>query len=89
MLRQRVSDRRTQVYFPDDLYSLVRMKAKERNISMAEIIREAVISHTEEGSTDESENDLMEVSGIFSGGPKDVSLNTAKYLKEMYKNKRL
>ena len=81
-----VSDHRTQVYFPNELYEAIKKKAQKRGVSMARVVREAVEEKIEvKKKVVGKRNDLLKYAGMIKGGPSDVSGNMRKYLKEMYK----
>ncbi|MBI2009864.1 MAG: hypothetical protein HYS86_01665 [Candidatus Chisholmbacteria bacterium] len=84
---QKVSEVRTQVYFPRSTYRLVKKHAQIRNVSIAQVIREAVadkITSKKTSTTKSKAYDLLKYAGSLSGGPKDFSENPSNYLKKMY-----
>ena len=85
-----VSDKRTQIYLPGDLYKKAKIAADQQGISMAEVVRDALVSKLCEPSPEYKTgyNDLLEVVGIAKGGDNDVSQNMSKYIKEMYREKK-
>ena len=84
-----ISDKRTQIYLPQQLHKQVKQYAKQRGVSMAAVIRQAIEWRVEEVSPEyrTNNNDLMKVSGILKEEPKDVSKNMSKYIEEMYQEK--
>lgn len=85
MLQQRVSEVRTQVYFPAVWHRKLQDAAKKRGVSMATAIREAVkdkYNLTEEQGEKEREKSwkaLMNIAGIGKRGPRDVSQRPGEY----------
>ncbi len=92
---QRVSERRTQLYLPEDTYNAVKEEAKRQGISMAEIIRRSIEENIPALKTkkkvnkkvDKAWKDLMKLSGRIKKGPKDMSYNISKYIRKMYREK--
>lgn len=96
MSHQRVSDRRTQIYLPEELYQLVKAEANKKNASIAQIIRRSIrqaLKPTKK-SIDKKQktklsNPFLKFAGILSDkSAPDLSSNTPKYLREMYQQKR-
>jgi predicted transcriptional regulator len=78
-----LSEKRTQVYFPLNLFRRVEEKAKEKSKSSAAIIREAVELYLEKEKEKEIdwENDpIFKLAGIASSGLGDLAENHDKYL---------
>lgn len=89
MLNKRVSDRRTQVYLPEELYQMVVEKAAQRGVSMAQVIREAVEKIEPREEVKARKNDpIWDLVGMIKGEPADFSSNTRGYLREMYRAKK-
>lgn len=85
-----VSEKRTQVYFPTELYKKVEKRAKKESRSSAAIIREAVAQYLEKEEEKEIdwENDpIFKLAGIMSSGLGDLSVNHDYYLYGMKKRK--
>ena len=85
-----VAEKRTQVYFPADLYNKVEKKAKKESMSSAAIIREAVAQYLEKEEDKEIdwENDpIFKLAGIMKSGIGDLSVNHDYYLYGMKKRK--
>ncbi len=83
-----VAEKRTQVYFPTELYKKVEKRAKKESRSSAAIIREAVAQYLEKGEEKEIdwENDpLVKAVGFFKSGVGDLSVNHDYYLYGMKK----
>ncbi len=76
-----LSEKRTQVYFPVDLYRRIERKAKEESISSAAIIREAVEEYLKKEKEIDWENDsLFNAVGFFESESGDLSINHDAYL---------
>jgi len=76
-----LSEKRTQVYFPVDLYRRIERKAKEGSISSAAIIREAVEEYLKKEKEIDWENDLLfNAVGFFESESGDLSINHDAYL---------
>jgi len=82
----KVSEWRTQVYFPKELHRRVKALAQEQGISIAELIRRAVEHYLREypkvGKEIEMEGDpLMGIVGAVRGiGVKDASIHHDCYI---------
>ena len=76
-----LSEKRTQVYFPVDLYRRIERKAKEESISSAAIIREAVEEYLKKEKEIDWENDsLFNAVGFFESESGTLSINHDAYL---------
>ena len=87
-MKRLVSEKRTQVYFPEDLYSKISKRAKQESKSSAQIIREAVVEYLEKKKEQELdwENDpIFKLVGIAKSGVADLSVNHDHYLYGMPK----
>ncbi len=93
---QRVSERRTQLYLPDDIYKAVKEKGRKQGVSMAEIIRRSIEDSipalknkkkVDDKDKDKAWKELMKLSGMIKKGPKDMSYNISKYISKMYKQR--
>ncbi len=85
---KKVSEKRTQVYFPESLYRQIAKRARTESKSSAQVIREAVTEYLErKGKQDiDWENDpLFKAVGIMKSGIKDLSINHDHYLYGMPK----
>ncbi len=84
-----IAEKRTQVYFPMDLYRKVEKKAKKESKSMAAVVREAVDKYTknEEDVIDWENDPLSKAVGIMKSGLGDLSVNHDYYLYGMKKKK--
>lgn len=76
-----VSEKRTQVYFPKELYRRIEKKAKKESKSSAAIIREAVERYLGEEQEIDWENDpFFKAKGFFESADGDLSTNHDHYL---------
>mgnify|MGYP001593677672 CR=1 FL=1 len=76
-----VSEKRTQVYFPKDVYRRIEKKARKEAKSSAAIIREAVLRYLEEEREIDWENDpIFKLAGIIASDEGDLSVNHDHYL---------
>jgi metal-responsive CopG/Arc/MetJ family transcriptional regulator len=72
--------KRVQFFFPDDLLAEIERESQRRDVSMAQLVREAVNKYMEEIKGKHSENDTLdELAGFIECGP-DLSENHDKYL---------
>lgn len=72
---------RTQIYLPEELHQLVKLKARQKNESMAEFLRRCI----ERGMLQEKEQTKRAAFWTLSelnitGGPKDLSKKIDYYL---------
>lgn len=82
-MKRLVSEKRTQVYFPEDLYRKVARKAREEAKSSAQIIREAVVEYLEKKKEQEIDWDndpIFKAVGFFASDTGDLSINHDHYL---------
>jgi predicted DNA-binding protein len=76
-----VAEKRTQVYFPMELYRKVERIAKEESKSVASIVREAVDEYLKKREAIDWENDaFFNIVGIMESGKGDLAENHDKYL---------
>ncbi len=76
-----LSEKRTQIYFPIELYRKIIKMAKEESRSMASIIREAVENYLEERKNIDWNNDpFFKTVGIMESGTSNLSKNHDRYL---------
>lgn len=83
-----VSEKRTQVYFPLNLYRKLKRKAKEKSKSSAAIIREAVERYLEKEEIDWENDPIFKLVGIGSSRLGDLAENHDRYLYGKEKKKR-
>ncbi len=76
-----IAEKRTQVYFPMELYRKIERKAKDESKSVAAIVREAVEQYLKEREEVDWENDpFFSIVGIADSGKGDLAENHDKYL---------
>ncbi len=77
-----VAEKRTQVYFPEELYKRLKKRAKKEGKSVAALIREASEEYLKEEEKEiDWENDpFFKAAGIFSSKDGDLSINHDHYL---------
>ncbi len=78
---------RTQVQLKEDQVEWLRHKARERRVSISELIREGIeLLKAWEGKVpEERKRKALELVGRFSSGVGDVSLRHDEYLAEAYR----
>ena len=81
-MKRMVSEKRTQVYFPKEVYRKIEKQAREEDKSSAQIIREAVEKFLDEKNRDvDWENDpIFQSVGILEGEAGDLSENHDAYV---------
>jgi len=81
-MRGKVSEKRTQVYFPGEVYRRIEKQAKDEDKSSAQIIREAVEKFLEEKSrvVDWQNDPLFQAVGILESEAGDLSENHDAYI---------
>lgn len=81
-MKRMVSEKRTQVYFPSEVYRRIEKQAKEEDKSSAQIIREAVEKFLDEKnrSTDWENDPIFQAVGILETKKGDLSENHDAYL---------
>ncbi len=78
---------RTQIQLTDDQYSALKEHARDRSVSMAEIIRESVELYLRQSnfqSREEKRRRALEVGGQFGSGLGDLAEQHDRYLDEAY-----
>ena len=77
-----VTDHRTQVYFPRELFAALKRKAAEEEVSIAELVRRAVAKELgrEEGEERKKKawQRFLKAAGL-GRGPKDLARKHDKY----------
>ncbi len=76
---------RTQIYLPRPLHRALRRAAKERGVSMAELIREAAEEVVRRSAW--SEDPLSGLIGAAPKGPDDIAENHDRYLVDERKSR--
>ncbi|MBC7333372.1 MAG: ribbon-helix-helix protein, CopG family [Actinobacteria bacterium] len=80
--------KRTQIQLTEKQYKLLKNIAAQKNISMAEVIRNSIEYYTTAFSFIEPEKKyekIKEIIGKFKSNKKDISINHDHYLGEEYK----
>ncbi len=73
--------KRTQMYFPEDMFSELKRKADEEHTTIASIVRTAVSKILkEEKKINWMEDPLWDIIGASRSRDKDLSVNHDKYL---------
>ncbi len=77
-----VAEKRTQVYFPEELYNRLKKRAEKEGKSVAAIIREASEEYLkkEEKEIDWENDPIFKLAGIFESKESDLSINHDHYL---------
>ncbi len=90
----RVSEHRTQIYLPEDIYQTGKKEARKQGVSMAAVIRKSIETNIPLKSKakinkerDKAWKQIMKLSGFIKGEPIDFSSNINKYIARMYKEK--
>jgi Arc/MetJ-type ribon-helix-helix transcriptional regulator len=82
-MKTMVSEKRTQVYFPKELYRRIEKKAKNEAKSSAAVIREAVeryLATDNEKEIDWENDPFFKAVGFIKSGVTDMSVNHDHYL---------
>lgn len=82
-MKTMLSEKRTQVYFPVDLYRRIEKQAKKESRSSASLIREAVgkyLAEAQEKEIDWENDPFFKLVGIAKSGMRDLSTNLDHYL---------
>lgn len=85
-----VAEKRTQVYFPEELYSKIKERAESESKSMAAILREAVERYLQEEEKEKvnwEDDTLFKLEGIMRSGLGDLAANHDHYLYGMKKKR--
>lgn len=75
-----LSEKRTQVYFPEKLLRDVQRRAKAESKSVAAVVREAVQKHLAEKEIDWDNDPFIKAAGLFTSDTGDLSINHDHYL---------
>ena len=81
--------KRTQIQLTEKQYKLLKEISSEKNISMAEAVREAISLYSSTVSTVPREilvRDALSLVGKYSSGKKDLSLKHDYYLEKALKD---
>jgi hypothetical protein len=82
--------KRTQIQLTDKQYKLIKELSAEKEMSMAEIIREAITFYSSSTVTvtrDARIKDALSIIGKYNSGKKDVSIKHDEYLGEAFKER--
>ncbi|NMB26345.1 MAG: CopG family transcriptional regulator [Firmicutes bacterium] len=81
-MRKEQSMHRMQFYIEPELRDELESLAKQRNVPMAELIREAIRSYVIRERPPGKKDPLFNIIGMFksSDGPSDVAINHDKYI---------
>jgi len=82
--------KRTQIQLTDKQYKLIKELSAEKEISMAETIREAITFYTSSNATitrDTRIRDALSIIGKYSSVKKDISIKHDEYLEEAFKER--
>ena len=75
--------KRTQMYFPEDMLTELKLVAGARKESISEVVREAVVYFLKQKNSQAKNwksDPLWDMVGIANSGPSDGSLNHDYYL---------
>ncbi len=81
--------KRTQIQLTDKQYKLIKKLSAEKDISMAEVIREALSFYSSSTALidrDTRIRDALSIIGKYSSGRKDISINHDEYLEKAFKD---
>lgn len=73
---------RTQIQFTEDQVSQLKRAAAERNVSVSQVVREAVDAHVDDAGSRRRVDALLATIGKYRSGLTDVSVNHDNYLAE-------
>lgn len=80
-MKTMVSEKRTQVYFPKELFRRLEKKAKKESKSSAAVIREAVERYLEQEREIDWDNDpIFKLAGLGDSGLGDLAAKHDEYL---------
>ncbi len=75
-----VAEKRTQMYFPQELYQKLQKRAKAESRSVASIVREAVEKYLNEKEVVWEKDPLFSLEGILDSELTDLVENHDRYL---------
>jgi predicted Ser/Thr protein kinase len=75
---------RTQVSLTDEQIKALRQEAMRRGVSMAEVVRDAVVGHLQHGLQREMSRRALVVAGRFASGRSDVAEEHDRELERAY-----
>ena len=80
--------KRTQIQLTDKQYKLLKELSEEKDISMAEVVREAFSFYSASTVTiarDARIRDALSIIGNYNSGKKDISIKHDEYLEKVFK----
>ena len=80
--------KRTQIQLTDKQYKLLKELSAEKDISMAEVVREAITFYSSSTATttrDKRIRDALSIMGKYTSGKKDISIKHDEYLEKALK----
>ena len=80
--------KRTQIQLTDKQYKLLKELSAEKDISMAEVVREAITFYSSSTITinrDARIRDALSIIGKYNSGKKDISIKHDEYLEKAFK----
>ena len=80
--------KRTQIQLTYKQYKLLKELSAEKNISMAEVVREAITFYSSSTITitrDARIRDALSIIGKYNSGKKDISIKHDEYLEKAFK----
>ncbi|MHB1254493.1 MAG: ribbon-helix-helix protein, CopG family [Candidatus Humimicrobiaceae bacterium] len=82
--------KRTQMQLTDKQYKLLKELSAEKDVSMAEVIREALSFYSSSTATTTRGTrvrDALSIIGKYNSGKKDISIKHDEYLEKAFKEK--
>jgi hypothetical protein len=80
--------KRTQIQLTDKQYSYLKEISGQKNISLAEVVREAISFYSASNiaiARDTRILDALSIIGKYNSGKKDISIKHDEYLKKAFK----
>ncbi len=80
--------KRTQIQLTDEQYKLLKELSVKKDISMAEVVREAITFYSSSTATiarDVRMRDALSIIGKYNSGKKDISIKHDEYLEKAFK----
>jgi len=82
--------KRTQIQLTDKQYRLLKEISSEKNISLAEVVREAISFYSSSTAIIDKDvkiHDALSLVGKYSSGKTDISIKHDEYLEEALKER--
>ncbi|MBM3705663.1 MAG: CopG family transcriptional regulator [Actinobacteria bacterium] len=82
--------KRTQIQLTEKQYKILKEISSERNISLAEVVREAITCYSAASVSidkDTKIKDALSVIGKYNSGKSDISINHDDYLQNIFAEK--